>query len=73
MNVRRIGCEICTPAGGYGLDGTLLRAPHTDGNPGFALHPVGAATWGGFLFVSVGRDGPGLAEWLGELPAKLAM
>lgn len=40
----------------YDLDGQLLRAPHTedvdDFVPGcFGLHPVGVASWGGFLFV----------------------
>jgi Rieske 2Fe-2S family protein len=39
----------------YALDGSLLRAPHTE--PGeidpseFGLHPVGVAEWGGFVFV----------------------
>jgi glycine betaine catabolism A len=39
----------------YGLDGRLLRAPHTDlggAEPdGFRLHPVGVETWQGFVFV----------------------
>lgn len=41
----------------YGLDGRLLRAPHTE--PGevepddFALHPVAVGEWGGFVFVRV--------------------
>src|SRR3954471_16204532 len=37
----------------YGLDGRLLRAPHADvpDPPAFALHPIGVATWDGFLFV----------------------
>jgi Rieske 2Fe-2S family protein len=40
----------------YGLDGRLLRAPHTedvvDFDPSeFAMHAVGADTWGGFLFL----------------------
>lgn len=39
----------------YALDGSLLRAPHTQ--PGelqatdFHLHPVGVEEWGGFVFV----------------------
>jgi glycine betaine catabolism A len=56
----------------YGLDGTLLRAPHTDENPGFALHPVGVATWGGFLFLHLAPElAPNLADDLGELPGRL--
>jgi Rieske 2Fe-2S family protein len=37
----------------YALDGSLLRAPHTDGvDPArFALHPVEVDTWEGFVFV----------------------
>ena len=39
----------------YALDGSLLKAPHTE--PGdvdpaeFSLHPVGVGEWGGFVFV----------------------
>jgi Rieske 2Fe-2S family protein len=39
----------------YGLDGRLLRAPHTgDGDvdpDAFGLHPVGVEEWAGFVFV----------------------
>jgi Rieske 2Fe-2S family protein len=48
----------------YGLDGRLLRAPHTEEgeiDPGdFALHPVGVETWAGFVAVHLtpGRAGP---------------
>jgi Rieske 2Fe-2S family protein len=39
----------------YALDGSLLRAPHTDGEQieasDFALHPIGVEVWGGFVFV----------------------
>jgi glycine betaine catabolism A len=40
----------------YALDGRLIHAPHTEDvsafDPGaFSLHPVGAATWGGFLWL----------------------
>jgi len=40
----------------YGLDGALLRAPHTEGVAGFdpaafALHRIAVETWGGFVFV----------------------
>jgi glycine betaine catabolism A len=39
----------------YALDGSLLRAPHTEEGEieraGFALHPVAIESWGGFVFV----------------------
>jgi Rieske 2Fe-2S family protein len=40
----------------YGLDGTLLKAPHTEGvadfdASSFGLTPVGVEEWGGFCFV----------------------
>ena len=39
----------------YGLDGRLLKAPHTDLEGAelreFSLHPVAVETWGGFVFV----------------------
>lgn len=37
----------------YRLDGSLARSPHAEvSDPdAFALHPVGAADWGGFVFV----------------------
>ncbi|MGD9958961.1 aromatic ring-hydroxylating oxygenase subunit alpha [Nocardioides sp.] len=52
----------CGPAGAlrcpyhswtYSLAGKLLKAPHTGGvDPdAFSLHPVGADTWAGFVFV----------------------
>jgi glycine betaine catabolism A len=39
----------------YGLDGSLLRAPHaTVEEPAdFALHPVGVETWEGFVLVNL--------------------
>ena len=42
----------------YGLDGSLLHAPHTEGvdMPAFALHPVGAAAWGGWLWLHGAPD-----------------
>jgi Rieske 2Fe-2S family protein len=52
----------------YALDGSLLRAPHTeDGDvelSEFGLHPVGVAAWGGFVFVHLT---PGEASPLGDL------
>jgi glycine betaine catabolism A len=52
----------------YGLDGRLIHAPHTediaDFEPSsFSLHPVGAAEWGGFLWL---HGDPGSAGPLGE-------
>ena len=65
----------------YRLDGTLLRAPHTEGlelDPArFGLHAVELAEWAGFAFVRVrppdnGAPGPTLAEELGPVPDRLA-
>jgi Rieske 2Fe-2S family protein len=62
----------------YDLAGRLLRAPHTedvdDFEPAdFALHPVAADTWGGFLFLHLTPEhAPPLAESLGPVPARLA-
>jgi Rieske 2Fe-2S family protein len=61
----------------YDLAGRLLRAPHTDDvedfDPArFGLHPVGAAAWGGFLFLHLTPEqAPPLLESLGEVPARL--
>jgi Rieske 2Fe-2S family protein len=43
----------------YGLDGALLRAPHTDGLEGFdparfGLTELAVQTWGGYAFVRLG-------------------
>ena len=47
----------------YGLDGRLLRAPHTeegDLDPAdFALHPVAVGAWAGFVFVHLTPDRAG--------------
>jgi Rieske 2Fe-2S family protein len=44
----------------YGLDGRLLRAPHTDLDGGdlddFRLSPVAVDTWAGFVFVHLSPD-----------------
>jgi Rieske 2Fe-2S family protein len=61
----------------YGLDGRLIHAPHTedidDFDPGkFSLHPVGAASWGGFLWLHADpASAQSLAESLGEVPDRL--
>lgn len=51
----------------YDLDGTLLKAPHTedvdDFDPaGFGLHPVAVDTWGGFVFLHLTPDEAGRLE-----------
>jgi glycine betaine catabolism A len=56
----------------YDLSGRLMRAPHTEdvddfAPDDFALHEVGVATWGGFLFVHLDPDeAPDLLDALGE-------
>jgi len=41
----------------FGLDGRLLSAPHFAEAPaGIGLHPVGIATWGGFVFLHLTPD-----------------
>ena len=49
----------------YGLDGSLLKAPHAEVEDpsAFSLHPVGVEAWGGFVFVHLS---PGTAEPLAE-------
>jgi Rieske 2Fe-2S family protein len=61
----------------YGLDGRLLRAPHTEDVPdfdpsSFGLSAVGVAMWGGFVFVHLTPDGePDLPTSLGDVPERL--
>jgi Rieske 2Fe-2S family protein len=61
----------------YALDGSLLRAPHTeegDLEPAeFGLHPVGDEAWGGFVFVqpSPANAAP-LADSVGRATRTLA-
>ena len=62
----------------FGLDGQLLGAPGMKEALGFdpADHPLKSVrldTWGGFVFVCLSPTAPGLAEWLGDLPQRLAM
>jgi len=60
----------------YTLDGALRTAPFLEEGGDFhkddlGLHPVGVATWGGFVFVRL-ADGPGtLRDQLGDAPARL--
>jgi choline monooxygenase len=62
----------------YSLDGSLMGAPGMQESLGFdpadhSLRPVRLDTWGGFVFVCVSDATPPLAEWLGDLPARLQM
>ena len=58
----------------YALDGSLLKAPHTeiDDPTSFRLHPVGVEAWGGFVFVHLTphRAAP-LAEEVGSASRSL--
>ena len=66
----------------YELDGRVRTAPflsdRDDFDRGaFSLHPVGVATWGGFVFVNLepgeaAARGHDLAAQLGEIPARVA-
>jgi Rieske 2Fe-2S family protein len=61
----------------YGLDGRLLRAPHTDLDGAdlddFRLSPVAVDTWGGFVFVHLTPErAPALAEQVGRAAGTLA-
>jgi Rieske 2Fe-2S family protein len=59
----------------YGLDGSVLRTPHTDlEDPGcFALEPVGVDTWDGFVFLHLTRQGSSpLADAVASAGATLA-
>lgn len=73
-----IGGVIRCPYHGwaYGLDGALLAAPGTGSGiekGAFSLHPVGVATWGGFVFLNLTpEDAPDLAEALHQAPRRLA-
>jgi Rieske 2Fe-2S family protein len=61
----------------YDLDGTLVRAKHTEDLDDFdfesySLAPVRLATWQGFVFVSLDPDARSLDDWLGDLIPHLA-
>ena len=64
-------------SGTYGLDGRLLRAPHTEDVTDFdadrfGLGAVGVAVWGGFVFVHLSPgEAPELSESLGPVPERL--
>jgi Rieske 2Fe-2S family protein len=61
----------------YDLEGTLVRAKHTEDFEDFdfesySLAPVRLATWQGFVFVSLDPDARSLEDWLGDLVPHLA-
>ena len=56
----------------YDLDGSLIRAKHTEDLdefdfPSYSLASVRLETWQGFVFVNLADDGPSLADQLGDL------
>jgi Rieske 2Fe-2S family protein len=60
----------------YDLDGSLIRAKHTDDLEDFSFAEYGLATvrtavWQGFVFVNLDASAPDLAAWLGDLPGHL--
>jgi glycine betaine catabolism A len=81
---RRTGCfagSIRCPYHGwtYGLDGTLRAAPFLPEVRAYrtllGLHPVDVAEWGGFVFARlehVAGEADSLADWLGDIPARIA-
>jgi Rieske 2Fe-2S family protein len=62
----------------YDLEGTLIRAKHTDDLEDFSfaeysLRPIHVATWQGFIFLSLSADEPGpIEEHLGDLVDQFA-
>ena len=60
----------------YGLDGSLRSAPFLPDlrryRDRLALHPVGVATWGGFVFARANRDGASLESQLNGADLRLA-
>jgi phenylpropionate dioxygenase-like ring-hydroxylating dioxygenase large terminal subunit len=61
----------------YGLDGSLKGAPEFAGVCNFdrganGLVPVRVAIWEQFVFVSLSEQAPGLVDFLGDLPERVA-
>jgi choline monooxygenase len=61
----------------YDLDGTLVRAPRSDREPGFdpsglSLAPISVDTWGPFVFANPDPGAAPLEEWLGDVPTIVA-
>jgi len=78
LAARKVGSLRCPyHSWTYRLDGGLLRAPWSDeiddfDPAAFALHPVGVATWGGFVFVNLTpAEAAPLAGQLGPVPQRL--
>ncbi|MDH3679941.1 MAG: aromatic ring-hydroxylating dioxygenase subunit alpha [Acidimicrobiia bacterium] len=62
----------------YALDGRLIATPRFDDVPladfdraDYPLHTVRIEAWGPLLFACLDDDVPPLADWLGDLPARL--
>ena len=60
----------------YDLNGALVSAPHLGTEPGFdkqeySLYPVGAESWGGFVFLHLTPAAEPLATQLAEIPERL--
>ncbi|HKB29007.1 MAG TPA: aromatic ring-hydroxylating dioxygenase subunit alpha, partial [Candidatus Limnocylindrales bacterium] len=61
----------------YDLDGSLIRAKHTDdledfSFEGFGLASVRLETWQGFVFVNLAPEGASLDDQLGDLPEHMS-
>lgn len=55
----------------YDLDGTLIRAKHTEdledfSFEGYGLRPVRLEAWGGFVFLCFSDETPGLQAYMGD-------
>lgn len=62
----------------YGLDGSLRGCAGMEATAGFeradyGLLEIRSESWAGFVFYNLDGRAPPLAEWLGELPERLAM
>jgi Rieske 2Fe-2S family protein len=59
----------------YGLDGRLLHAPHTEDvdldTSTFGLTVLGAAAWGGFLWLTDDLDAPAVDDALNPVPGRV--
>lgn len=74
-----IGGVIRCPYHGwaYGLDGALLASPNLGGmadfdKADFALHPIGVALWGGFIWLNLTPSGaPDFLAAMGDAPRRL--
>lgn len=74
-NCRTIVCPYHSWS--YGLDGRLIAAPEMQQTRGFdsasnGLIPIRLETWGGFIFANFDGDAAPLADYLGDLPTRVA-